>query len=365
MPSAASQAAARYIEDCVLSGGTSSTMRETLDRVRVKFAQLISCEPDEIAITKNVSEGLNAVVTALNWGRGDNAIVCADIEHPNGIYCLYNMRDRYGVEVRSVAPQDGTTFSVEAVANVIDSKTRVVVASSVMYTTGSRTDLSKLAALCRTHGALLLIDGAQSVGAQALNVRQTPIDALVVGASKYLCGPSGLGFLYVKRDCAESLQPGSLSRYGVDLGDAHEGEKGGEHFQLMPGARRFEGGSFNYLGLNVIEPSLDIIERLTMPDVERHVMQLARQFSDGVQNLGLSTLVPPDSSAFSHVVVLAGTHHRDAAQSFDRATFTHLRDNNVKLSIRDGRMRFAFHFYNTSKEVATVLSLIQEQLASN
>ena len=64
---------------------------------------------------------------------------------------------------------------------------------------------------------LLLVDGAQSVGALEFDVRTTPVDAMTVGASKYLCGPYGFGFLYVRRERAEAMQPGSLARYGIDL----------------------------------------------------------------------------------------------------------------------------------------------------
>ena len=97
LPAGAREAVARYLDDRILEGGSRTTMLDVLERVRGKFAHLIGAEPDEIAIVKNVSEGINAIVTALPWQRGENAVLCTDIEHPNSIYALYNMRDRYGI----------------------------------------------------------------------------------------------------------------------------------------------------------------------------------------------------------------------------------------------------------------------------
>src|SRR5882757_9131288 len=124
VPVGARDAVARYLDDRIYEGGAKSTMLDKLEGVRGKFARLIGAEPDEIAIVKNVSEGLNAIVTSLPWQRGENAVLCADIEHPNSIYALYNMRDRHGIEVRTVPATADFATPVDAIAKMVDSKTR-------------------------------------------------------------------------------------------------------------------------------------------------------------------------------------------------------------------------------------------------
>jgi cysteine desulfurase/selenocysteine lyase len=364
MPVGARDAVVRYFDRCISEGGAKVTMLDVIDRVRSKFARLIGAESVEIAIVKNVSEGINAIVTSLMWQCSENAVLCCEIEHPNSIYALYNMCTRHGMEVRSVAATSDLAIPVEAIAKAIDDKTRLVVASTVTYTTGARTDLDALASLCRERGVFLLIDGAQSVGALELNVRKTPLDAMAVGASKFLCGPSGFGFLYVRRERADGMQPGSLARYGIDLGDAHEGEKGGAQYKLMPGARRFELGSYNYAGANAVDVSLDLIESMTVPTIEQHVLTLARRFTDGLMELKLPMISGSVARHCSHVVVVGKANADDATQSLLQDIHDHLRDNHVKLSIRHGRLRFAFHFYNTAEEVEIVLSLIRTRIAS-
>ena len=358
MPVGAREAVARYLDDRIYEGGAKATMLDALEGVRGKFARLIGAEADEIAIVKNVSEGINAIVTSLRWQQGENAVLCADIEHPNSLYALYNMRDRHGIEVRTVPPTADFATPIEAITKTIDDKTRMVIASTVTYTTGGRTDLDALAKLCRARDILLLVDGAQSVGALELDMRKTPIDAMTVGASKYLCGPYGFGFLYVRRERAERMQPGNLARYGIDLGDAHEGEKGGSQYKLMPGARRFELGSYNYAGANAVDVSLDLIAGVGVPVIEQHVLALARAFTTGLLKLNLPVMSGKVDRHFSHVVLVGKPDPDKADEARFQAIYDHLAANKVKLSIRHGRLRFAFHFYNTLDEVERVLALL-------
>ena len=359
MPRGARDAVARYLDDRIYEGGAAATMLDAVERVRGKFAQLIGAAPDEIALIKNVSEGINAIVTSFPWQRGDNAVLCADIEHPNSIYSLYNMRDRHGIDVRTVPATADFATPIEAIAKAIDAKTRLVIASTVTYTTGARTDLDALGKLCRERGVFLLVDGAQSVGALNLDMRHTPVDALTVGASKYLCSPYGCGFLYVRRERAERMQPGNLARYGIDLGDAHEGEKGGAQYKLMPAARRFEIGSYNYAGANATDVSLDLIMGVGVPAIERHVLALARSFTDGLLALGLPVMSGRVARHFSHVVIVGKAEPDAATEARLQDLHAYLLQNHVKASIRHGRLRFAFHFYNTPEEVASVLALVR------
>lgn len=358
MPIGARDAVARYLDDRIYEGGAQGTMLDKLEGVRGKFARLIGAAPAEVAIVKNVSEGINAIVTSLAWQRGDNAVLCADIEHPNSIYALYNMRDRHGIEVRTVPATADFATPIEAIAKTIDERTRMVIASSVTYTTGARSDLDALGKLCRERDIVLLVDGAQSVGALEIDMRKTPLDAMTVGASKYLCGPYGFGFLYVRRERAERMQPGNLARYGIDLGDAHEGEKGGDQYKLMPAARRFELGSYNYAGANAIDVSLDLIAGVGVPVIEQHVLALARAFTAGLLKLNLPVMSGKVDKHFSHVVLVGKTGPTAADEAQFQAIYNHLAANRVKLSIRHGRLRFAFHFYNTLDEVERVLALL-------
>ena len=206
LPSNARDAALRYYDARI--AGVAKETDPVFDAERQacdSFATLVGATPNEITLTRNVTDGLNIFVTALPWKAGDNAVVSKEVEHPNGVYALYNMRQRHGIEVRMVDAGPDLSISVDAIAHAIDARTRLVIVSSVTFSTGARTDLAALGQLCQSRGVTLLVDGAQSVGAIDINVHALNIDGLVVGASKYLCGPYGVGFLSIRRALADSL----------------------------------------------------------------------------------------------------------------------------------------------------------------
>lgn len=104
----------------------------TLTRVRSSFAKLIGAKPHEVAVTKNVSEGLNAIGSAMDWKPGDNVVICTELEHPNNVYLWMNLADR-GVEVRGVKSKDGM-IEAATIAEAIDARTRIVSVSTVTFT---------------------------------------------------------------------------------------------------------------------------------------------------------------------------------------------------------------------------------------
>ncbi len=361
LPTTARDAALQYYEARI--AGVAKETDPVFDAERQaceSFATLVGATHDEITLTRNVTDGLNIFVTALPWKADDNAIVSKEVEHPNGVYALYNMRQRHGIEVRMVEAGPDLSISVEAIAQAIDSHTRLVIVSSVTFSTGARTDLAALGQLCQARGVTLLVDAAQSVGALDIDVHALHIDGLVVGASKYLCGPYGLGFLYIRRTLADSLHPTYLGRYSIDLGNAHEGDQGGNTYQLMPGAKRFDSGSYNYSSASAAVAAMDILKAVTIPVIEQHVLQLAKLLDKGLRAKGLPILSGGNEHHRSQLVLM-GLRQPSADQ---RQLFIALSDfltiRNIHVSQRQGRLRFSFHLYNTCDDVQAVLTAVGE-----
>ncbi len=361
LPTTARDAALRYY-DARIAGVAKETdpVFDAETQACESFASLVGATQDEITLTRNVTDGLNIFVTALPWKTGDNAIVSKEVEHPNGVYALYNMRQRHGIEVRMVDAGPDLSISVDAIARAIDSRTRLVIVSSVTFSTGARTDLAALGQLCQARGVTLLVDAAQSVGALDIDVRAFHIDGLVVGASKYLCGPYGLGFLYIRRALADSLHPTYLGRYSIDLGNAHEGDQGGNTYQLMPGAKRFDSGSYNYSSASAAVASIGILKAITVPVIEQHVLQLAKLLDEGLRAIGLPILSGGNERHRSHLVLMGLRQPTTEQRQLFIALSDFLMTKNIRVSQRQARLRFSFHLYNTSDEVQAVLAAARE-----
>jgi cysteine desulfurase/selenocysteine lyase len=347
--------------DMRYSGGNKPAMFAAVEHAREKFARLIGCAPDEVALTKNISEGLNIVATALDWKAGDNVVLCSDLEHANNVYVWLNLARNRGVEVRAIPMRDGH-YPVDAMIAAMDGRTRVVTACTVSFVPGYRTDIDKLAAACRKGGAFLLLDGAQSAGMVDINVAKQGIDALAVSTQKGLLALYGMGFLYVKREWAERMSPAYLARFGVDLGTAGEAALGDADYQLMPGAKRFDLGNYNFVGTVAAGRALDLLLAIGVPAIEAHLKELASRLAEGLAALGLPVCGAPRGPHRVQIVVVGtlGTGHDAADDSRMQSLYDHLVAHGVNLSIRKGALRFSLHLYNNADDVDRVIGLARD-----
>lgn len=335
----------------------SSDNEAALQQVRGKFARLIGAAGgNDIAITKNVTEGLNAVASAMAYEAGDNVVFCPELEHPNNVYLWLALRGR-GVELRMVPAREGC-IDEAAFADAIDGRTRIATVSSVTFTPGYRTRLDVIGRACRRHGALFLVDAVQSAGVLALDVQRDGIDALATSTSKGLLGLFGLGFLYVSPQWAGRLQPTAIGRYSVVRGAGHQSELESFDYQLLPDARRFEAGNYNWPAIAAIGASLDGLLALGIDRIDAHARGLAAQLRDGLQAAGLPVCRAPQRELDTHLVTVGRMGEGDGYSSSDPALNAfagRLREANVKFNVRRGLLRFGLHCYSNEEDVQTVL----------
>ena len=352
-----------HLDERMMNGGGKPKFFELVEATRARFAQLIGAAPDEIAFTKNISEGLNMVATGFDWQRGENVILCPELEHPNNVYPWLNMQ-RYGLEVRAVRARDGH-IPVDDIIARIDGGTRVVTVSTVTFAPGFRTHVAELGRACRARGVMLVVDAAQSAGILHTDVAREGIDALAVSTQKGLLALYGMGFFYCRRDWANRMKPAYLARFGVDLGEAHEATLGDLSFEYAPGARRFDLGNYNYAGCAAVNASLQQLLRWGTADIELHVTALARALAGGFLDLGLAVSGGAPGPHLANIVTvgeLSADHYATGSERYN-LLYEHLSANRVKLSIRRGTLRFSLHVYNTLDDVERVLNLARQFLA--
>lgn len=355
-----------HLDERQFDGATDKARFFTLvESARGRFAQIVGCDADEVAYTKNISEGLNMIATALHWHAGDNVVLCPDLEHPNNVYPWLNLQ-RYGVEVRMVPSRDGH-IPVDALIERMDARTRVATVSTTTFAPGFRTDVDTLGKACRQRDVLLLVDGAQSVGIVHTDVRASNIDALSVSTQKGLLSLYGMGYLYVRREWAERLHPAYLARFGVDLGEAHEASIGEYAFKLARGARRFDLGNYNFLATAAVDASMKQLLEWDTREIERYVLGLSHALARGFLELGLRVAGGEPGPHLANIVMvgnMSADQYGTGDDQYNRL-YEHLVDNRVKLSIRRGMLRFSLHVYNNTDDVERVLALTRDFLAKD
>jgi L-cysteine/cystine lyase len=244
------------------------------DLLRERVAGLLGADPAEVAVTGSTTDGVNAVLTALDFSPGDE-VLTSDEEHPGVLAPLAALRERRGVTVR-VAP-----FAELAAA--VDERTRLVACSHVSWKTGSVVDAAALAA----SDAPVLLDGAQGLGAIPVDVRALGCDFYAASGQKWLCGPNGVGYLYAR-------EPGRLPPPWPSYLVLEEPDRPLD-LELRSDARRLSVGFPAPHQVDWALASLDVLEGPGLAAVQARAVELADGLADRlgerVRPRGSSTLV--------------------------------------------------------------------------
>ncbi len=334
-----------------------------VESARTKFARLVGAQTSEIAFIKNVSEGINAIATAFDWRPGDNVVLCAELEHPNNIIPWLHLR-RLGVEIKAVPASNGT-IDPDRMMAAIDARTRLVTCSSVTFAPGLRTELSRIGRACRDRNVFFLVDAVQSVGILQSDVEGEFIDGLVVSTAKGLLGLYGTGFLYCRDEWSKKLVPAYLSRSAVALPPEKYSEMSSFDLAIHADARKFEVGSVNYAGCYAADAALDLIFEVGPAAIEERVLALAQRLRQGLATLGLPVTRPPSASHASHIVTvgrLGDGGHEHANDPQLAAISARLAEARVAHTIRRGMLRFAFHLFNSERDVDAVRDVVTTTL---
>jgi L-cysteine/cystine lyase len=183
---------------------------------REAIASTLNVLSDTITLTGNVTIGCNIAMWGIDWHAGDHLLL-SDCEHPGVIATAQEIARRFGVEV-TICPlmatlNEGDPISI--IAENLRPKTRLVVLSHVLWNTGQVLPIDKIVEVCRSNNSLLLIDAAQSVGVIPLDLTALGVDFYAFTGHKWLCGPAGVGGLYVRPETRESLHPTFIGLSGI------------------------------------------------------------------------------------------------------------------------------------------------------
>jgi L-cysteine/cystine lyase len=280
MPQAAETAVAAELRRALeLGRGGKAYFEHALglaDRLRGRVAGVMGCDPWEVALTGATTDGVNAVLSGLGLARGDE-ILTTDEEHPGLLAPLGLARVRHGVEVR-VAPFD-------RIAEAVGPRTRLVACSHVSWVTGKVVDTAALAA-CETP---VLLDGAQGIGAVPLDMHALGCEYYAASGQKWLCGPIGSGYLYVREDLVENLSP-AWPGYGT-LTDTLRALD----LPLVAGAARFDGGFAPAERSAWALAALDVLADTGHSDVQQRAATSAARLASALVEAG-ATVAPRGAS---------------------------------------------------------------------
>jgi L-cysteine/cystine lyase len=205
------------------------------EAARAALAESMTSDPSRIALTHSTSGGLNLVLGGMTFAQGDE-IVTTDNEHPGLLEPLGALERRFGIVVRVAEVLHGGD-ALAAVSALIGPRTRAVALSHVLWANGRVLPLAEISAAAHAAGAIVVVDGAQGTGAIQVDPAALGVDAYAGPGQKWLCGPNGIGFLWLAEGFEERIEVAAPSYYSRDYRS--------EGAPFWPGARRHDGASLN------------------------------------------------------------------------------------------------------------------------
>jgi cysteine desulfurase/selenocysteine lyase len=351
LPAHSSQAIADYALRCSAEGQLETIHFPIYARCKERLAALLNngAKPEEIAFAGSTSHALGLVASSFPWREGDNCVVFEG-DFPANVIIWKNLTRTHGVEVRVVPFKKYMDLTPDDLAPYIDENTRLVSLSAVNFLTGYALDLKSFSDFLKPKGIRICVDAIQALGAVQPDL--SGVDFVCADSHKWMLGPNGIAFLWCRADILPEMHPQILGWLAVEQRE--------NWFKYdttpFPTAERFEPGARNYLGVIGMEASLEVIQQVGMPTVERRVVELRDYAAQKLEAIGCELLWKPDPQ------IKSGNLSFRPPTDDVLGLFNEL-DKQFALSIRtwhDGRewIRISAHFMNHESDINALCEAI-------
>jgi selenocysteine lyase/cysteine desulfurase len=318
---------------------------EHYEEARTAFAQFINASPDEVAVVTSVSAGVNSIASALDF-RERPKVVMGEFEFPTMGHVWLGQRAR-GADVQFVKAQ-GNSIPIAYYGEAIDSHTLIVPVTHVCFKNGFRSEVGAISQLAHERGAFVMLDDYQDCGTRPVDVKAMDLDFYLTGTLKYLLGPPGLAFLYVRKELIPSLAPSVTGWFA----QANPFAYNPQHFELSPTARRFESGTPSVPNAYGAMQGFQLLQKIGTSNIADHVKRLTQELLRSTGEMGIVTKTPANSAG--PLVVLQSNDSTLLVQK--------LAENGIVASNRHDGLRIAFHVYNTMDDVKAVTDVLRKNI---
>jgi selenocysteine lyase/cysteine desulfurase len=360
MPRPVIDAIHRYLDHEIGYGGyeTQRVFANELDHVYIRLAELINAEPSEIAISDSATRAWDMAFYSLPLKKGDR-ILTTTTEYVSNWAAYLQARDEKGISVEIIPNTPTGEVDVVALEAMIDGTVKLITLNHIPTNTGVVNPVSDIGRVAQVHGIPFLLDACQSVGQLPIDVDEIGCDMLTATSRKFLRGPRGVGFLYVRSGFLERLNPVfvELHTAPVVLPDRYE---------LRGDAKRFETWEKNYANVLGMGTAADYAMGIGLPEIWERIRELgasARQLLGEIDGVAVR-----DLGAVKGGIV---TFEVDGRHSLEVRELLSERSINVSISTPlsapidmhergiDDVVRASFHAFNTEAEVAQLVAAIR------
>jgi len=332
--------------------------RHEIDETHEKTAKFLNVTADEIAFTRNATEGLNIAARSLRLKAGDEIIITTH-EHVGGAAPWLALQKDIGVTIKLIDLDLSGQQNLQLIKDAITTKTKVVAVSHITCTTGMKLPAKAIVDLCRSKNIYSCIDGAQSLGMFPIDLRDINPDFYASSGHKWLFGPKGTGVLFINKNIIEDIAPvfaGAYTDTKFDLNSLT--------MEYRNSAQREEYGTRNTpitLGLG---SAFDFINTIGIDHVAKRGRELVTRFRKGIANTPDIEILTPESDVYSASMITIRIKDKDNLKlnpTFNNEKNLRMRgiyENNIN------GIRISFAIFNSFEDVDLLVNSLKDVVKS-
>jgi len=352
MPQPVLQATIGHLQLEALIGGyeAAAQAHAAVEHVYDAAATLLGCRRDEIAVVENATRAWDMAFYAIPLGPGDR-ILTAVAEYASNYIAFLQVARKTGAVVQVIPNDASGQLSVEALRRAIDGRVKLIAMTHVPTNGGLVNPAAAVGQVAREAGVLFLLDACQSVGQMPVDVETIGCDMLSATGRKYLRGPRGTGFLYVRREVLERLEPPFLDLHAAQW-------VARERFDIRPDARRFENWETYYAGKIGLGVAIDYALQWGVEAIWARISRLADDLRQRLSTIPDVTVTDQGAERCGIVsFLMAGKEAEEVqrllADARINVSVSRVSSTRLDMEARDlpDLVRASVHYYNTEEEV--------------
>jgi selenocysteine lyase/cysteine desulfurase len=361
MPRCVLQTQIEHLQLEAAVGGYEAERRrfDQIEAVYDSVARLIHCRRDEVAVVENASVGWMMAFYSIRFQPGDR-ILTAEAEYASNYLAYLQVARDQGVKVEVIPSTQSGETCVDSLRAMIDERVRLISITHVPTNGGLVNPVEAIGAVAREHGILYLVDACQSAGQLVLDVDAIQCDLLTATSRKFLRGPRGVGFLYVRSDVLDSLHPPMIDLFSAQWLAA-------DQYELRADARRFENWENNYAAKLGMGRAIDYALEIGIDVIEREVTRLADSLRDLLAAVPGVTVHDIGARKCGIVTFSVAGVEASAIESY-------LRENGILVSVSSPRstlmdatrrqlpelVRSGVHYFNEEGELERLVNCVSD-----
>lgn len=328
---------------------------------RVKVAKFINAEPEEVIFTSGATESLNIIASGFfdKLLEPGDEIVISNAEHASNVLPWFNLANKHNLVIKYVPLDSNLHITLDAVKSVVSPKTKVIALAEITNVVGDIRPIKEICKFAHANNIFVVCDGAQSVPHKKTDVKDSDVDFLAFSAHK-MCGPTGVGVLYGKKELLESVEPLSL---GGGMNESFDSEN---EVYLKELPQRLEAGTPNIAGVIGLGAAVDYLESIGMDTISIYEQKLKKYLIDKLKEIPYIQIINEEADSGIVAFNIDGIFSQDVAFFLNKYNVCVRAGNHCAKILKKevgvkNTVRVSLYFYNTTEEIDDLVELLSNK----